>query len=153
MSNNNWYSAESWYAPLHPEREGSKSGPEKRGSKRPRLSPRWRFGIGLVLLLSLIVLSSVLFSMPESESADSFVSDEMPEDWQDFFDSYYTSVEGTPDETRIEKADFVPEFELELLPAGDKALPLQELYEKCAKSTVSIKGYKNDTEGPELLEI
>ena len=144
MSKNNWYSAESWYAPLQPEQPKA----AKRGGKRPRLSFRWRLGIGIALVLGLIVLSSVLFSKPEQPvPAEGFMGDEMPENWHDFFDSYYTTVEGLPDDSRIEKASSVPDFELEFSKAGEKALSLQELYEKCAKYTVSIMGYKNDTEG------
>lgn len=147
MSNNNWYSTENWYAPLQPEETQPKAERAKRGSKRPRLSFRWRLGIGLALVLGLIVLSSVLFSLPEPVTADSLIGDEMPENWHDYFNSYYSDVEGIPEETRIEKVDSVPAFELELSKTGDKLLTLQELYEKCARYTVSIMGYKNDTEG------
>lgn len=143
MSKKNWYSTNSWYAPLQPE----KAPAAKRGGKRPRLSFRWRLGIGLTLMLGLIVLSSALFSTPEPVTTDIFMDDEMPENWHDYFDSYYSAVEGLPTETRIEKAASVPDFELELSKPGDKALSLQELYENCARSTVSIKGYKNDAEG------
>ena len=143
MSKNNWYSAESWYAPLQPEQPKT----AKRGGKRPKLSFRWRLGIGLALVLGLIVLSSVLFSTAEPVTTDAIMGDEMPENWQEFFESYYTTVEGIPDDSRIEKASSVPDFELELSGHGEKALSLQELYEKCAKYTVSIMGYKDDTEG------
>lgn len=143
MSKNNWYSAESWYSPLQPEQPKS----AKRGSKRPKLSFRWRLGIGISLLVGLIVLSSVLFSTPESVDTGIVVGNDMPENWHDFFDSYYSSVEGVPDNTRIESASAVPDLEIEFSKAGNKELSLQQLYEKCAKNTVSIKGYKNDTEG------
>jgi len=144
MSKNNWYSAESWYSPLQPEQSAKT---QKRGSKRPRLSYRWRLGIGIALVVGLIVLSSVLFSAPEPVTADSFMGNEMPENWHDFFDSYYTTVEGLPQSTRIEPASDVPDFDLEFSTAADKALTLQELYEKCARYIVSIMGYKTDVEG------
>ena len=127
MSNNNWYSTESWYAPLQPEQTQPKAEGANRGVKRPRLSFRWRLGIGMALVLGLIVLSSVVFSMPEPVMADSLIGDEMPENWHDYFDSYYSSVEGIPEETRIERAASVPAFELELSKSGDKLLTLQEL--------------------------
>ncbi|MBQ2961233.1 MAG: trypsin-like peptidase domain-containing protein [Oscillospiraceae bacterium] len=147
MSNNNWYSAESWYAPLQPERTEAEVKPQKRGAKRPRLSSRWRIGIGAALVVGLIVLSSLVFSQPEPVMTDGLIGDEMPEDWHDYFDSFYTNVEGLPEESRIERAASVPDFELEFSEAGGKVLSLQELYEKCAKYTVSIMGYKTGEDG------
>ena len=147
MSKNNWYSAESWYAPLQPEQPQAKA--EKRGGKRPKLSFRWRLGIGLTLVLGLIVLSSVLFSRPEPVPgpAENFIGDDMPADWQDFFAGYYTETEGAPQTTQVEKVSSMPDFELELVSPGDKELSLQELYEKCSKSIVSIRAYVDGADG------
>lgn len=144
MSNKNWYSAESWYAPLYTQ-ETPKA---QRGAKRRRLSFGWRLGIGLCLLVGLIVLSSLLFSGQESEPGDAILyGGEMPENWQDYFDAYYTEVEGTQAEIKLAKAGSVPAFELKLNKPGDTELTLQQLYEKCARSTVSIMGYVDGQDG------
>jgi len=145
MSNKNWYSAESWYAPLY------NQAPDKarRGAKRRRLSFGWRLGIGLALVIGLIVLSSLLFSGQEAEPGDAFLyGGEMPDDWRDYFDAYYSSEPaGTQTVINLEKAAFVPEFELRLNKPGGAELTLQQLYEKCAPSTVSIMGYVDGQDG------
>ncbi len=145
MSKNNWYSSGSWYEPLHTAPVPQKS----RGHKRRRLSFGWRLGIGLGLVLGLIILSSVLFSGSESEAPGDFIigSDEMPENWQDYFDAYYTEVEGLEANIKLEKAASVPEFELDFAKPAEAELTLQQLYEKCARSTVSIMGYVDGEEG------
>lgn len=145
MSKNNWYSTDSWYAPLH----SQASQPARRGAKRRRLSFGWRLGIGMVLVLGLIVLSSVLFSGSEAPEGEALFDSagELPENWHEYFDSFYAETEGLPAEINLEKADKVPDFELELKKPGEAELSLKELYEKCARSTVSIKGYVNGEEG------
>ncbi len=145
MSKNNWYSSGSWYEPLH-----TPSAPTKpRGTKRRRLSFRLRLGIGLGLLVGLIILSSVLFAGSDPETPGDFIigSDEMPENWQDYFEAYYTEVEGLEAEIYLEKAASVPNFELSFEKPDGAELTLQQLYEKCASSTVSIMGYVDGEEG------
>jgi len=145
MSNNNWYSADSWYAPLYNQQPAK----APRGANRRRLSFGWRLGIGLALVIGLIVLSSLLFSGQEAEPGDAFLyGGEMPEDWQDYFDAYYADEPaGTQAVINLEKASNVPAFELELNKPGDAELTLQQLYEKCAPSTVSIMGYVDGQDG------
>ena len=142
MSNNNWYSTDSWYAPLNTE-----SAPKKaRGVKRRRLSFGWRLGIGISLLVGLIVLSSILFSGSGSDTMVDFGIADMPEDWQEYFDSFYTEVESTQAETKLEKAEKITDFVLQLKKPAEAELSLQQLYEKCAKSTVSIMAYQGSQE-------
>ena len=144
MSNNNWYASESWYAPLNNEPVPKAA----RGANRRRLSFGWRLGIGLALLLGLIVLSSLLFAGEESGSGPAFFTEgEMPENWQDYFDAYYTETEGLPDEYRLPKAEDVPGFKLQLNKPQGEEMTLQQLYESCAKVTVSLKGYADGREG------
>lgn len=144
MSKNNWYSTDSWYAPLYKETPPKKA----RGIKRRPLAFGWRLGLGLAILVGLIVLSSVLFAGSEEPVPGNFIpGGEMPENWQDYFDSFYTTVEGTPAEINLPKADSVPDFQLSFAPAGDNELTLQQLYEDCARSTVSIMGYVEGQEG------
>ena len=151
MSKKNWYSSESWYAPLYREKPAKKD----RGSKRPRLSFGWRLGIGLALVLGLIVLSSVLFSGAEPEIGfdGSFVYDngfvyegELPDDWQEYFESYYGEVEGPVYQYNLERVTEPVDYVLEFEKPG-KELSLQELYEKCYRPIVSIMGYVDGVEG------
>ncbi len=145
MSKKNWYSSGGWYEPLYTPPVPRKS----RGQKRRRLSFGWRLGIGLGLVVGLIILSSLLFSGADTENPGDFIigSDEMPENWQDYFDEYYTEVEGLEAEIYLEKAASVPEFELEFAKPAEAELTLQQLYENCASSTVSIMGYVDGEEG------
>ena len=65
----------------------------------------------------------------------------LPEDWKEFFDSYYTTEDSGRIETRIPPAETRPEWELELAPAGKKEQSLQEIYRDCVDSIVSIRSY------------
>ncbi len=67
--------------------------------------------------------------------------DTLPEDWKEFFDSYYTTEDSGRIETRIPPAETRPEWELELVPAGKKEQSLQEIYRDCVDSIVSIRSY------------
>ena len=143
MSNKEWYGTDSWYAPLEKE-----AGQEPAKKSHRRLKTGWKIAIGALLLLGLIIASSMLFSGSDQESsADFFPNEGLPDDWQSYFDSYYTQVEGTEAEINLEKAAAVPDFTLELKKAGDQELTLQELYEKCSKSIVAIMGYVDGEDG------
>ena len=144
MSNNNWYAGESWYAPLYNETPSKSS----RGAKRRRLSFGWRLGIGLTLLVGLIVLSSLLFAGDKSDPGpDFFAEGQMPENWQDYFDAYYTEVEGMPEEYTLPRAENVPQFKLQFDKPQGEEMTLQQLYESCARVTVSLKGYTEGQNG------
>lgn len=143
MSNNDWYNDESWYAPLTPKEEEPLPKPAKKKKKKIRIRV-----IGAVCLaLLLLIGTSIAFREPESKETGSPAlpsledSDDMPENWQDFFDDYYESVQTDVAEINIPRAELPIDFRLELQAAPEEELSLQGLYQNCSPSIVAISGY------------
>ncbi|MGM9586817.1 MAG: S1C family serine protease [Candidatus Limivicinus sp.] len=142
MSNNDWYNDESWYAPLAPREEEPQSKPAKKKKKT-----RIRVIGAVCLALLLLIGTSIAFREPESKETSSPSipsledSDDMPENWQDFFDDYYESVQTDVAEINIPRAELPIDFRLELQAAPEEELSLQELYQNCSPSIVAICGY------------
>jgi len=159
MSNNDWYSAESWYAPLQQTEQprpaqAAESGVNKKKRKTLRIIG------GAVLLLLLVVGTSLAFRVPAEKekpqssipSIDPFAGaddgwgsfEDMPEDSADFFDSFYQSTSTDVADINIPQAALPIDYELEINEQHGVELSLQQLYERCSKSIVAICGY---TEG------
>ncbi len=140
---------QSWYAPL--EREA----PRKReNKKKKRLSTPWKIVLGALLALALIAGSSLLFSSGEEDTpAQVFPGpvipeseEDLPEDFQEFFSSFYETEDRKSEEIRIPRAKNVPNFTLEFSEPGEE-LTLQELYQQCADCIVSISGFTDGVNG------
>ena len=149
MSNNDWYNDESWYAPLERHEEKPQPKPEK---KKKKVMVRVIGAVCLALLL--LIGTSIAFREPDSEQTggNSLLpsigeNDDMPENWQDFFDSYYESVQTDVAEINIPRAKLPIDYTLELQSAAEKELSLQELYQNCSPSIVAISGYVDDKTG------
>ena len=67
--------------------------------------------------------------------------DTLPEDWKEFFDSFYVTENTSKIETRIPMAETRPDWELELAPAAKEERSLQEIYRDSVDSIVSIRSY------------
>ena len=65
----------------------------------------------------------------------------MPDNWKDYFDSFFVTEDSTKVETRIPMVEKRPEWEMELASAGKAEISLQELYRQCVDSIVSIRSY------------
>lgn len=143
MSNNDWYNDESWYAPLTPKEEE----PLPKSAKKKKKKIRIRVIGAVCLALLLLIGTSIAFREPESKEPGSPAlpsledSDDMPENWQDFFDDYYESVQTDVAEINIPRAELPIDFRLELQAAPEEELSLQELYQNCSPSIVAISGY------------
>ena len=72
---------------------------------------------------------------------DSDRDETMPDNWKDFFDSFYTTEDTSDIETRIPAVEKRPEWEMELVPAGKEEQSLQDIYQDCVDSIVSIRSY------------
>ena len=72
---------------------------------------------------------------------DSETEETMPDDWKEFFDSFYVTEDTSKIETRIPMAQTRPNWELELAPAAKKEQSLQEIYRDSVDSIVSIRSY------------
>ena len=149
MSNNDWYNDESWYAPLNRQEEKPQPKPEK---KKKKVMVRVIGAVCLALLL--LIGTSIAFREPDSEQTggNSLLpsigeNDDMPENWQDFFDSYYESVQTDVAEINIPRAKLPIDYTLELQSAAEKELSLQELYQNCSPSIVAISGYVDGKTG------
>ena len=164
--NNQWYDEQGWYEPLQQQEKAvdrpvqHETASKKSKKKRKGLTPGRIAGI-VVLLLLLIAGSSLAFQSlgGSHDSADSgfgieipeFGKDgdeEMPQKPEDFFEQYYV-MEDRPNSTevRIDRVKQQPDFLMVLTPQPEEALSLQDLYERCAPSIVSISGYEGSKIG------
>ena len=84
---------------------------------------------------------------PGKEKNDGQADPGMPEDWTDFFKSYYQGSDTANAEVNIERSDPVGDIGLQLKTVSGPELTLQQLYEKCAPSIVAISGYINGESG------
>lgn len=147
---NNWYDDNSsWYEPA---REAE---PEKKKSKKKGGWTGARIGGLIALVLVLIVASSLIFSGLGSSSvvfswnnngekgvwSSDGENQPLPDDSEDFFESYYTETDTRTAEINIPAVRPETDFVLSLEPSGEDELTLNELYSECADSIVAIYGY------------
>ena len=163
---NNWYDTKGWYAPLNPDgvndpggqetaadgggaRTGSRSSGKKRKKSRKKgLTPARIAGL-IVLLLLVIAGSSIAFRYSGSGSDADFFGDggEIPDDPESFFKQYYEAVEGGSSKVNVPVVEVRPEFTISLQPSTGEELSLQDLYERCAPTIVSISAYQEGKMG------
>ena len=142
-----------WYEPLKSE---TPSVPVQAAEEKPKKKKRrgWTPGrvLGAIaLVMVLIVGSSLAFSLggsepivvdverePEPGHLPKLPTDDMPEDWRDFFESYYDPAETDTENIGIERVSLPLDFRLELEAPEGEELTLQELYASCADSIVGI---------------
>lgn len=136
-----WYSSGSWYAPLHEEAEPEKGKQKKKKKAWPRIAG------ACFVMIALIVATSLAFSNKDepqlTQDFDLPDIDEMPENYEDFFSSYFQTVTADTAAIDVERTKYSESFSVELQAAAGEALGLSELYERCAPSVVAICGYKD----------
>jgi serine protease Do len=158
----NWYvnENESWYAPL------GQTGPVAQEPKKKKRG--WlKAVVAVLIVIGLITGSALLF--PNRNAAPAAVrpdrqedsndfdfgqfitpredeDDTMPDDFRDFFESFYTSTEDSRTTINIERAPLPRNFSCTVAPAGEE-LSLQELYRRCSQSIVAISGYIDGKNG------
>ena len=149
MSNYRENDVQSWYAPLQRE-----TPPRQKTKKKKRLSTPWKIGLAVLAALALIAGSSLLFSSGKEEAPGypfpgpviPGTGEQLPDDFQEFFDNFYIAEDHSSEEIRIPMAENVPDFTLKFSEPGEE-LTLQELYQKCADSIVAITGYTDGVNG------
>ncbi len=174
MNNSTRQTNSGWYAPMvsEPVRTAAQ---ELQAPRRRGMPLGWRIALGTLLALGLIVGTSLFFSGRDRQPApaqfdpsggsgfsvilpevpggfanilpEGKADEEMPEDWKEFFNSYYLPEENNKVETRVPMVEERPAWELELSPAGKKELSLEEIYRNCVDSIVSIRSYKDGSMG------
>ncbi|MBQ3702003.1 MAG: trypsin-like peptidase domain-containing protein [Oscillospiraceae bacterium] len=174
MNNDYKNSVENWYAPL--EREETVPAAQAPSAGKKRRSAGWGIALGTLLTLGLIIVTSLWFSnrdageksddkregsaggsgfsivLPDdipgfSDGKTDLPDEEMPENWKDFFSNFYTVDNNKKEESRIPTVEKRPSWELELKPVGEESLTLQEIYQNCVESIVSIKSYVEGESG------
>ncbi len=163
--NQSWYNTQSWYAPLVTEEETpslpltiiegvpESSENKSRNKHSGGLTPGRIVGL-IVILMVVIVASSLAFRQIDGDGEDSASSfttpsddEEMPDSPADFFEQYYEDVESSKVEVNIPRSEDRPSGSFFMQPVTDEELTLQELYEKCAPSIVSISAFKGKNVG------
>ena len=131
----------------------SKLLPAKKAHSRSKKGWTRARAIGrVVVMIALIVGTSLAFATPR-QNYFSFSwgvdtpSEELPENWEDFFDGYYEPVESPITESNIEKLEEKLDFQLSLEHSSDKLLSLQQLYDQCEQSITAIYGYVDGEDG------
>ena len=163
---NNWYDTKGWYAPLNSDSQDdpvlpgetaigggeqlktAASGKKRGKTKKKGLTPARIAGLILLLLL-VIAGSSIAFRQLGSGSDAVFFGDsgEIPDDPESFFKQYYEAVEGGSAKVNVPAVEARPEFTIELQPSDGEELGLQDLYERCAPTIVSISAYQDGKMG------
>jgi len=128
---------ESWYAPL--KQSEKQTEPKKKRNK----TVWWVVGI-ICVLLALIVGSSLAFSNKDDRGTAPTADGELPDDWRDFFDNYYSGPEDEETEISLETTKYEGSFTLRPEEADGEELSLQELYRDCVDSIVAITGSFED---------
>ncbi len=157
-NNSNWYSSADWYEPLHRD-----SAPKPQAAKKKRNWTKVRFGGILALVLLLIIASSLIFSGSDGSSSVVFWTDGdgnggswsnggsdsqgLPDNKEDFFNSFYTQTDTSSAVISIPCAELPSYFEMQLEKAGGTELGLNELFNQCSTSIVGIFGYVDGQSG------
>ena len=159
MNNDYKQQPSGWYAPLTQERQEAERPAEPSPKKKKGMPMGLRVVLGALLVVGLIAGSSLLFGRREAAPAvqlpefghflpgetlpeESLPSeDELPEDWKDFFNSFYTTEDNSHDEPRLPEVEKRPAWQMELVPAGKEEMTLQEIYKSCVDSIVAIRCY------------
>ena len=163
MNNDYDQNASGWYAPMTPA-PAARTVTEEPAPRKRKMPLGVQILLNTLLALALIVGTSLYFSGQEKKPAeaptdtqrpDSGFSvilpgdlpgadgqdDTLPDDWKDFFNSYFVTEDNKKVETHIPPADVRPEWEMSLAPAGKTEMSLQEIYQNCVDSIVSIRSY------------
>ena len=163
-----------WYAPHAEPQHQVTYTPELPKKKKKKV---WMPICATLLVLALMIGTALIFRQPGDTAATAIIprsegnearperpknpempkesekpdnpdsSDEMPDDWMEFFDNYYEKADTSEAEVNIEKADLPTDFSLTLIEAKGRELTLQKLYEKCSVSIVAISGYSDGQVG------
>ena len=153
MSKENWYQNENWYAPLErPEP------PAAEPVKKKKKTWPWILGVVLLSLAIVVGLSLALREeqpeLPEiqlphvaergdkgEKSGDSGNRKSDKPSFREYFDSLYPVEDNEVEPVNIPRGQAEGDFRMELVPAEDTELKLQELYERCSPSVVGIAAY------------
>lgn len=150
--NNDWYNNnDGWYRPLN-QPVNQPAARQPAAQQPPRRKPFYKrpiFYIGIGLAVTLYFLLFFAFYIQRMEAGHYFedfddtpeysIDGVMPDDFRDYLDNYYTATTGTRAEIYLPEVKDRGNLELSIANGEGEVLTLQELYEKCTPSIVSIK--------------
>lgn len=159
--NNDWYETDNWYAPMPSEAPADDGKTAKKTARAKKIT---------AVLLALLLLASCALSVisiamhgaatvlpaPEAPSGSGgtapsydFDSGNMPDDWHDFFEYQYGGGQSASDsDVPMDTVKERGRLSLKLVSASEgESLSYGEIFEKCAKSVVYIKGGRTDKVG------
>lgn len=151
---NSWYDAGSWYDPI--ENVGSLPDSKKNSSVNKEINHSHKGRIAGIICLALVLgaaLAYALFNRQDvSFTVDSYSYSErddssFPDDFREFFSSYYTSETAAAADVRLPAAQKRPSWQMAAGDDSETELELQELYALCSPSIVGIEGFKDGTAG------
>jgi serine protease Do len=140
MNENDYSATSEWYASSRP--------------PKPPKKKRTALKVVLICLCVLLVLGGIgylAFGSTTKGGSDSSGgvtgSGQLPDDWRSYLDSVYSQQEITKAQIDLKQTDYTGSFKMSLVKASEKALTLQEIYDKCLPSIVSITAYASDDSG------
>lgn len=150
---NYWYDTEDWYAPSSLNTDVKCTvfpGRKKSSCKKGKI-------VGITVLTALLSFSAGFLFFAERSLRSEFTTEfngqsrtetaELPDNYKDFFGSYYSTVSSKPVEVKISAAEGSYDFSPKLESIKGKELTLQELYKQCAASVVAIEGFEDGVTG------
>ncbi len=153
MNNDQRQNNADWYAPLTDSRSGRDEAASEK--KRRGLPGAWRAVLWTLVLVGLITGSSLFFSdgaepvaAQNGKDKPSFnvelpeqplqPDDQMPETWQEFFDSYYVTEDSSSKGSRVPMVEQRPDWRMRLSEPDAQEKTLEEVYQTCFPSIVGI---------------
>lgn len=136
-----WYELDDWYAPLNSDDFSNENyAVKEKTRKKSRI-------IGVAVTAAVLAAAILFLIFNPSININPHYSPEnggdLPKDFKDFFDSYYTSTDTEKSEIFIQKAE-KQDLVLSVNNAAEPELTLSELYSKCAPSIVAIKAFDDN---------
>ena len=158
-----WYQPTDWYSPLNNgTTETEFPGNTEKENKKGLQKRRWKRAVCLILSAAVLLAGSAAVFMKNrlvKTARDSGFSvdqygdpaydstEDLPENFSEFFSSYYTKETAEPVEINIPASEERDDFLVSIAAPADEELTMQELYSLCSASVVGIYGYTDSMVG------
>lgn len=132
MNENDYDRKSDWYAATAPA-----AGPNPR-KKHSAMK------VVMICICALLVIAAIFtliffgFDKNKASSQSSADTGSLPDDWQDYFQDYYENSSITKADIELPQSDYSGSFEMALQTGVAGELTLQQIYEKCLPSVVTV---------------
>ena len=140
--NDNWYNDGGWYKPLKPHEAAEAPKTDAKNDKSRNRKRRIYLAIFLLVLGLCCIFLAIEkpWVKPASDGFDA--TQEMPDDFRDYLDSFYSGTTGEPARVDIPKVENRGSLKLNVAGnASGQALSFNEIYEHCTPFVVYIKAW------------